>query len=266
MIQDFTSLNKVLKTASLNTLLEQVLAQVKTNPQDLKAREVLFKLYCVEGRWDKALFQLQTLALLDDALHKQTELYKNLVFSEMQRLQVLTGERQSAMLEGEIPLWMEKLHQANVEHYQGQARLAALSRNEAFELASESAGQSDTQGAFKWIADSDGRLGPVCEFICAGGYRWLPFASMQTLSVCMPGDVLDLIWLPATIKLADGVYHGYIPARYPVEPLDDQQNKLGLKTEWIKLSEDLLVGTGRKVLVTDISDHSIMEVGNIVFE
>ncbi|NIF59332.1 ImpE family T6SS protein Cts1E [Enterobacter sp. Ap-916] len=266
MMQDFTSLTQALKNASLNALLEQVLAQVKTNPQDLKAREVLFKLYCVEGSWDKALLQLQTLALLDDALHKQTELYKNLVFSEMQRLQVLTGERQAATLQGEMPLWMEKLHQANVEHYQGQTRLAALSRDKAFELAPESAGQSDTLAAFKWIADSDGRLGPVCEFICAGGYRWLPFASIQTLSVSTPGDLLDLIWLPATIKVADEVYHGYIPARYPVEPQDDQQKKLGLKTEWITLSEDLSAGTGRKVLVTDISDRSIMEVGDIVFE
>lgn len=266
MMQDFTSLTQALKNASLNELLEQALAEVKANPQDLKTREVLFKLYCVEGIWDKALLQLQTLALLDDALHKQTELYKNLVFSEMQRQQVLTGERQAATLQGEMPSWMEKLHQANVEHYRGDTQQAELHRIEAFELAPESQGKSDTLGAFSWIADSDGRLGPICEFICAGGYRWLPFSCIQTLSVSTPGDVLDLIWLPATLKVADEIYHGYIPARYPAEQQDDQQSKLGLKTEWVALSENLSAGAGRKVLVTDVSDHSIMEVGDIVFE
>jgi hypothetical protein len=46
-MQDITSLTKALKTSSLKDLLAQVLSQVKAFPQDLKAREVLFKLYCL---------------------------------------------------------------------------------------------------------------------------------------------------------------------------------------------------------------------------
>ena len=56
----------------------------------------------------------------------------------------------------------------NVEHYQRQTRLAVHSRCEAFELAFESTWQSDTLETFRLIADTDGRLGTVCEFICAG--------------------------------------------------------------------------------------------------
>ncbi|MGK4623714.1 type VI secretion system accessory protein TagJ, partial [Raoultella ornithinolytica] len=90
-MQDITTLTETLKTSSLNDLLAQVLSQVKASPQDLKAREVLFKLYCVDGAWNSALLQLQTLSLLDEEMKKQCELYKNLVFSEMQRTQVLSG-------------------------------------------------------------------------------------------------------------------------------------------------------------------------------
>lgn len=264
-MQDFTFLTQALKNASLDEIFEQVLAQVKEHPQDLKAREVLFKLYCVEGVWDKALLQLQTLAMLDEGLQKQTELYKNLVFSEMQRMQILTGKRPAVTLQGDTPEWMAKLQQANAEHYAGKGEQAEISRQEAFELAPESAGKSDTLGEFSWIADSDSRIGPVCEFIYAGGYRWLPFSSLQQLSVSTPGDLLDLLWIPSTLKIDGEVYHGFIPARYPVNNSDSQDCKLGLKTEWATLSDILFTGSGRKVLTTNVSEHSIMEVSDIVF-
>jgi type VI secretion system protein ImpE len=264
-MQNFTSLTQALKTASLDDIFAQVLTQVKEHPQDLKAREVLFKLYCVEGTWDKALLQLQTLALLEEGLQKQLELFKNLVFSEMQRSQVLTGERQAATLKGESPEWIIKLQQANAERFQGKVQQAETTRQQAFDLAPVSSGESATLGEFSWIADSDSRLGPVCEFIYAGGYRWLPFSSLQTLTVSKPEDLLDLLWIPSTITLDNEAYYGYIPARYPVSNTDSQDCKLGMKTQWSTESDLLSIGTGRKVLITDLSEHSIMEVDDIVF-
>lgn len=266
-MQDFSSLTQALKDSSLEDILQQVLEQVKNHPQDLKAREALFKLYCVDGAWDKALQQLQTLTLIDEGMQKQAELYKNLVFSEMQRQQVLKGERQAATLQGnDGPEWMAKLHQANAASAQKKNEEAESLRDEAFSLAPESSGQSGTLGDFAWIADSDGRLGPVCEFICAGGYRWLPYASIEQLTVSPPADLLDLIWLPTTIKAEGETWYGYIPARYPVEKEDQQEIKLGSKTEWNQVSDLLSVGYGRKVIITDLSEQAIMEVGDIVFE
>ncbi|MCM7773284.1 ImpE family T6SS protein Cts1E [Enterobacter asburiae] len=265
-MQDITTLTETLKTSSLNDLLAQVLSQVKASPQDLNAREVLFKLYCVDGAWNSALLQLQTLSLLDEEMKKQCELYKNLVFSEMQRTQVLSGERLAATLQGDMPLWMEKLHEANGQYCRGNMKLSDMTRSEAFELAPESHGKSDTLGEFSWIADSDGRLGPVCEFICAGGYRWLPFSEVQQLRISKPKDLLDLLWTQASVNVAGEEYFGFIPARYPIMTDDEQGYKLGSKTEWSSLSDLLILGHGRKVLITDSCEHSIMEVGEIVFE
>ncbi|WP_236345982.1 type VI secretion system accessory protein TagJ [Enterobacter cancerogenus] len=265
-MQDITTLTETLKTSSLNNLLEQVLSQVKASPDDLKAREVLFKLYCVDGAWDSALLQLQTLSLLDEEMKKQCELYKNLVFSEMQRTQVLSGERLAATLQGDMPQWMAKLHEANGQYCQGNMALSDITRSEAFELAPESRGKSDTLGEFTWIADSDGRLGPVCEFICAGGYRWLPFSEVQQLRISKPKDLIDLLWTQASVNVAGEEYFGFIPSRYPIMADDGQDYKLGSKTEWSMLSDLLILGHGRKVLITDSCEHSIMEVGEIVFE
>lgn len=264
-MQDFTSLTQVLKESPLDEIIKQVCAQVKSYPEDLKARDILFKLHCVNGMWDKALVQLQTMALMDDALKKQTELYKNLVFSEMQRQQVLAGERLAATLQSDLPDWVVKLHQANAEHYKGETLKAVALREEAFEQATENSGSSETLGAFSWIADSDSRLGPVCEFICAGGYRWLPYSDIQQLSVRQPEDLLDLLWLPAEIRAGGETYYGYIPARYPLGSQDSQEIKLGLKTELEQLSEMMVTGSGRKVLITDINEQAITEVGEIVF-
>ena len=264
-MNDLTSLTQALKTASLEEIFEQVVAQVKEHPQNLKLREALFKLYCIDGAWEKALLQLETLALLEDGREKQTELYKSLVFSEMQRVQVLHGERQAATLHGDTPLWMQKLHDANVQQYHGDVQQAEILRYEAFDLADETAGQSAQLGQFSWIADSDGRLGPVCEFICAGGYRWVPFAALQQLRVSLPEQLLDLLWVPATIKTGEEIYHGFIPARYPVEKQEAQELKLGFKTEWSQLSDIFSPGSGRKVIITNLNEHSIMEVGDIVF-
>lgn len=266
MMQDLLSLKQALNNATLEVLLNETLAQVKSHPEDLKAREVLFKLYSISGAWDKALMQLQTLALMDAERKKQIELYKNMVFSEMQRKLVLTGEKEAATLQGNMPVWLTKLHQANSEHYRGETMQAVASREAAFDMAEEAAGKSETLGEFSWIADSDSRLGPVCEFICAGGYRWVPYADIRRMNVQKPDDLLDLLWLPAEIQIGEENYYGYIPARYPAEQTDDQETKLGLKTEYQQHSEMLLAGSGRKVLITNNNEQSIMEVGEIVFE
>ncbi|MGY8619826.1 hypothetical protein [Pantoea agglomerans] len=66
---------------------------------------MLFKFYCVDGCWNKALLQLQTLGLLNDALQKQTDLYKNLVFSVFRSSPLKTGcdaALINAIMDGEI--------------------------------------------------------------------------------------------------------------------------------------------------------------------
>ncbi len=264
-MRDAKSLTELLKTTQLSALLADVSAQVKAKPDNISLRQTLFKLFCIEGMWEKALMQLETLELLEGEAPQQTELYKNLIFSELVRENVLAGERQAAQLEGALPEWMLLLQKANRLNRQQENERAEMLRLQAFDLAEESAGHSETTGDFVWIADSDGRIGPACEFISAGGYRQVPFSLLRSLNVMSPKDLLDLIWTPAHIQVNDDLYYGYVPARYPLTDQASQEVKLGLRTEWVNDFGVLSTGMGRKMLITDAGEFSLLEASDIIF-
>ena len=260
-----TSLAALLKTSSLSATLADVTAQVKAKPDDCALRKTLFRLYCIEGAWEKALLQLQTLALLEEAAQKQCELYKNLILSELMREEVLAGKRSPGLFTTAAPEWMKLLQQANKAWTENAPARAEELRQQAFGLAPESAGGGETLGRFVWIADSDGRIGPACEFISAGGYRQVPFASLQLLNVRPPEDLLELVWARAQIKIDGEFHYGYVPARYPLTADAEQSEKLGLRSEWQQISATLVTGAGRKVLITDSGEISLLEAVDIHF-
>ena len=259
------SLYGSLKTASLEEVLTNCLSQVKAKPDDISLRETLYKLYCIEGAWQKALMQLQTIEVIKTDSLQEIEIAKNLVFCELIREEVLRGERLPAMLNIELPEWINLLNQANKLLSDGSLDEQDALRSQAFSLVNGSAGDSEHTGPFSWIADSDGRIGPACEFIVAGGYRWVPFSEIKSLRIEKPKELIDLIWSKAHIQTNNDVYYGYIPSRYPLIENASKEAKLGLMTEWDDISATCSRGSGRKVIITDAGDFSLLEIGKITF-
>lgn len=264
-MQNYLKLNEILKEKSLEEMTQDILRQVKNQPDDLTLREVLFKLYCIEGAWEKAMLQLETTLMLDGSDKKQIELYKNLVLSEMLRAKVLAGQKNAGTLDQCSPSWLEKLHQANKAWHDGDAARSDELRLDAFSEIPENSGNGPQTGSFNWLMDSDTRLGPVCEFINAGGYRWVPFSAIQSLSVRVPQDSLELIWAQAQLVINGETFYGFIPARYPTQQNAEQSIKLGNRTEWNSLTDVLAVGAGRKVLITDQHEFSLFELDRVNF-
>ncbi len=257
-------LSEILKDSTLEAFFAETLKKVKATPNDLAQREKLFKLYCLQSQWEKALIQLETWALIDGHDDdKQLEVYKNLIFSEILREQVLLGKREPMTMDQTLPDWMNKMQLANKLLAEGKEEESQAARLDAFEQAPAAAGNGTVTGAFDWIADNDSRLGPVCEFIIAGGYRWVPYADIETINISKPRDLLDLIWIHAQVKVKDGIFYGYIPARYPLTEADDDAIKLGNETKWTQVSEDFLTGKGRKMIITDQGDYSLPELDKI---
>lgn len=259
------SLYGSLKTSSLEDVLADCLSQVKAHPDDISLRETLYKLYCIEGSWQKALLQLQTIEVIKPELLKEVEIAKNLIFSELIREDVLRGERLPGMLNIDLPEWIRLLQQANKLLAEGSVTEQEELRSQAFSLVNGSAGESPHTGSFSWVADSDGRIGPACEFIVAGGYRWVPFSEITSLSIEKPKELVDLIWSKAHIQTSSDVYYGYIPSRYPLSDNATQDTKLGLVTEWEDISATCSRGSGRKVIITDSGEFSLLESGKITF-
>ncbi|ELY4598875.1 type VI secretion system accessory protein TagJ [Cronobacter malonaticus] len=260
------TLQDLLNRATFETHFRDIVARVKTRPENSAARELLFKFYCIEGDWSGALTQLEILKALDTEYTKRVELYKNLVMSEILRARVLAGEMAPAGLEAQMPEWVALLHEANRRFTGGDDAEAERLRQQAFDLAPVTAGVGDGIAPFSWIADSDGRLGPVCELICAGGYRWVPFSALRELKISRPVDILDLLWLPAQATLADGQFHGYIPARYPLTPEATQEIRLGTLTDWQQFSDSLCIGHGRKMLITENAEYALSDLRALHFE
>lgn len=109
----------------------------------------------------------------------------------------------------------------------GELGKAADLRAEAFEAAEETSVSIDGMSS-SWIADTDSRLGPVCEIIINGQYYWLPFSLLGELRFEGPEDLRDFVWTPAQLGLANGGQQvALIPSRYPGgEGHDDDRIRL----------------------------------------
>ena len=261
-----TNLNELLKSSSLAEIQSDVIATLKSKPADTNARELLFKLYCLAGLWQKALLQLETLTKFAPDMTKQAELYKNLVLSETLREDVLAGKRDRGTLGNPLPEWAVLMQQANQHLHEGDYSQSEELREQALSQAPESAGENSSATPFSWIADSDSRIGPVCEFISAGGYRWVPFADVQLMTISKPKNITDLVWAPAQLTVNNKVWYGYIPARYPLSLDADNDTKLGLKTEWSQPADSLYIGSGRKMFITDQNEYALFDIEEFRFD
>ncbi|PIJ48302.1 hypothetical protein BL250_17680 [Erwinia sp. OLTSP20] len=251
---------------NLQDRLVQLVEIVKNNPQSIDARFALCKMYMLQADWDRALQQLDILFQIESEVQQQYELYKNLIFSERMRELVLAGKKTAGSLGKPHQQWINSLHQANALYQQGQYAEGESMRMQALSDAEPRSGRSAVWGAFNWLADGDDRLGPVCEFICAGGYHWVPFAEMQALEISAPQKGSDLVWAPAEITFEEQTLRGYIPARYPVVISDSLDMKIGTKTEWQKQGDGRYIGSGRKMWVSDNGEFSLFEIGRLGFE
>ena len=265
MMMTTPRLRELLQEYSHEALVDMFTFTVKKHPANREARNALAALWCLEGQWDKALQQAEILVKVDDTNTYQGELLKNLILSEMVRNQVLAGERPAAPLEAHSIAWCDLLHQANQALGQDDLAQSDALRADAFNQASERAGTGIQTGDFSWIADCDGRLGPVCEFICAGGYRWVPFEQIQSIKITRPQTLLNLIWIPATVSVNERVWNGFLPARYPLVEGVSEHCKLGDETRWTPVSDMLTVGNGRKMWLTDSRDFSILDIDEVIF-
>lgn len=244
--------------------LVQNLARQK--PTDDKLRIHLFQLYVQEGKWQKALAQLQVAAQLNASHKMLAQAYRLAIRAELLREDVFRGNRSPNVL-GQPLQWISYLIEALHEDGRGNSSAASSLRLEAFEDAAEVTGKLDDQ-PFGWIADADSRLGPILEVIVNGDYYWLPFETISEIKIEPPSDLRDLVWAPAHVKLVNEGYHPMLlPARYPL--IDDSFDDAHLQsrlTSWISIEGDLSRGQGVKVLATDSSEASILDLRGIHIE
>ena len=248
---------------ALSEKVSQVQDSIRQKPSDDKLCIHLFQLYAQEGKWQKALAQLQVAAQLDAAHKMMAQAYRLAIRAELLREEVFRGNRSPNVL-GHPLQWISFLIEALQEDAKNNESAAAELRLQAFDEASAVSGRLDEQ-PFEWIADADARLGPVLEVFVNGDYYWLPLEAVTEIKIDAPTDLRDLVWIPAHVKLVNEGHHPMLlPARYPLvgEGPGDAQLQSHM-TSWEPMAGDLSRGQGVKVLATDASEASILDIRQI---
>ena len=297
-----TLLSQLNPDNNLQDALTRLEAEVRIAPGSKSHRWALAEMLCVLGLWERALKQLQVCAKLAEAKDSQwqakAQLLRGLIRAEAQRTQVFAGQLLPVPVV-DRPQWMEDLARAIAANESGDHAQADVLRQAALDLAPTRAGvcvwaddkdradganpsgtapaaQATTEQAFAWISDTDTRLGPVCEFIVAGGYRWLAYADIASMRLARPTSLLDLVWLPATLQLRStqaGVQQlrGFVPTRYSgteniaAEIGSSQRDALMLShlTRWQDIGETGVFALGQKTLMTPEQDIPLLTIRSL---
>lgn len=237
-------------------MLAAALSAVKSMPTDPSSRMKLFRLFCLTGKWDRAVIQLDTASGMDAELAMTSLVYKQAIACERFRSEVFAGTRTPVVI-GEPQPWlgwmMEALRSDN-------ARGMAL-REQALAQAPASPGLLDGE-PFEWLADADPRLGPVCEAFIDGKYYWLPFERIARLEMSAPDDLIDLVWVSAELVFDNGgAKQALLPTRYPgSEASQDDLILTSRRTEWLGTEASGYRGIGQREWVTDQGETGLLDV------
>jgi type VI secretion system protein ImpE len=259
------TLHSLLETQTFGELKAQTIDNVRRHPSNVRERWLLFELLCVDGEWERALQQLQTWATLEPEGASRAQLYRGLIQSEIFRTEVFAGQRTPGEIEP-LPTWANSLVDANVKLGEGNVTAADELRHAAFGNAPTTRGESAQIGAFEWLADSDSRLGPVCELAVAGGYRWVPFDAMKSLTLGPTAALIDLVWRSVIVVLRNAtVLRGYLPVRYPGSETGPSAIRLARETTWGDIGETGVIALGQKTWCTNIGDFGLLDIGECHF-
>lgn len=259
---------------SLQESLGHAEADVRAQPQAPRSRWLLFELLCVLGHWDRALRQLQTWAGLSKEFDSTAHVMRGLIRAERQREAVFAGTAQPATVAAAAdmlaPAWMAGMAEAlrlAAMAGDGVREASDLAREGALAAAPDSPGRSNLLPRFSWITDSDTRLGPVCEVILVGAYRWVAFADLASVTQAGPQGLLDLVWAQVDIELRDGsALKGYMPMRYPVQANDRDALCMARETVWSEHGRTGVHARGQKMWMTDAGDMPLLDLRHCDFE
>lgn len=238
---------------------------VRSQPSNAEARMFLFQLLAVAGEWEKARTQLQTLAQVSPEAQMLAAAYGQAIEAEALRKKVFSGEERAVLLAG-VGGWAEGVADALHLICKGDVQAGLDARDAAFDTAPDCPGVFN-EIPFDWIANADGRFGPVCEAIISGRYGLIPFDAVERIESEGPVDLRDIVWFPVQIAFRSGQsVAAFLPARYPgSEASDDNAVKLARATNWVSVPFGE-AGLGQQLFaLSEGDDQGLLSLKTLVF-
>jgi type VI secretion system protein ImpE len=249
---------ELLQTGQLSVAIERVAGEVKAKPADLAARTFYFELLCLNGDLERAGKQLEVLAASNVEMVGGASVYLGAIQAEKERRRFFHGGPRPRVLDD--PPYANAQLEA-VEHYAaGDSGAAARSLQSALEQQGGLHGTlNGTQ--IDELGDTNDLLGPFLEVVMDGHYAWIPWASLQLLSISEPKYLRDTVWTPATLALHSGA-HGEVLvfSLYVDSHLQTDDVKLGRRTIWPVDASEFTLAYGQKVVASGEIDCPILQL------
>jgi len=218
----------------LESAIEALGAEIRSNPLDSQRRIFLFELLVFSGDYDRAAKQLDVLA-------------KGGMDNEVAVLPyraALQGERirEHMFTTGDFP---------------------------TSPAPSPVAGTLNGR-PFASIEDADPRVGARLEVMAGGRYMWIPFAYVQALHLDPPKFLRDLRWTPARLSTSPAVKdvdlgEVLLPALTPLAwKQQDPELRLGRAADWEETPDGDFLPVGQKLLKVDGEIVPLLEVRDLV--
>ena len=257
----------LLEAGRLTAAIEVLNGELKTRPNDLPARTLLFDLLLYAGDLTRAERQLDVIGHQGGGAEAAigVRFSQNLLAAEKARARLFAeGVRPRFLLEPPLAVsrHLEALDRTR-EGRQDEARAlldgAAASRTPICGVVG-----GTTLDDFR---DADDLLAPVLEVFTATGYFWVPWEQIQFLEVPAPRTLRDLLWTPANLSTFDGqLGEVTLPGLYPgTSSSADDSLRLGRKTEWIERDGGPVRGLGRKLFLVGDEARTLLELGEVKF-
>lgn len=255
----------LLKAGNLTGALAATKAAIRKAPTDSDLRFMLFQVQSLLGDWEAASNQLVAYSELTGRQSPLPIVFNKLIEAEVRRKYVFLGEEPPTIF-GEPPEWIPLLVQALAHTAKGEFEAAQGLRAKAMEAAPAFSGKANGE-PFEWLMDGDSRFGTVFEAIINGQYYWVPQARIRSVHLEAPAQARDAVWIAASMTLENGAeISAFLPSRYPgVTSWNDELLKLSRRTDWQEPVTGYYVGQGQRVLMTDSSEISLLDLRDLEF-
>jgi type VI secretion system protein ImpE len=256
---------ELIKSGKLGDARKQITEQVRSSPADLGARTLLFQVLSFCGEWDRAERQLETISSQDPSRESGVSVYRNLIRSERERLDVRRGKRSASFLP-EPPSYLKVYEAAREKLVAGEVEQATDLFDQVDARRPTISGTVNGR-TFTDFRDTDSLLSPFLEAFVHERYVLMPFESVREIVISSPKTLFDLLWVPTLVTTWEGLtMNCHLPVLYPESFLhEDDRIKLGRMTDWTSMGGPLARGIGQHVFQVGEEDIAILEIREAVF-
>lgn len=236
---------------------------VRRAPTDLGPRLLLCELLLFQGRLDRIDTLLDAASTIDPAVAVGVAEFRQLLRAEIARRQMMTEGRVPEFI-GEPTASQRASLAALVALRAGDIPAAAAAAEQAEAARPHPSGQmGDTR--YDDLRDADDILAGSLEVLTTTGkYFWIPMERIVTLEPHPPTRPRDLFWRRATLHVSEGpTGEIYLPVIYDTPADADAPLKLGRATDWRDVAENLVRGTGQKLILVGEEGVPLMQLGGL---